>query len=116
MCIISKVPAKKPAIKKADPAPVSQEQTTEIPELGTPKVEVIESKESKIESVESETVLKPHEPRSATFDVLVNGRPRSISKATYMALSRDQHKYKIELPEGSALALIELDPKPCVNC
>ena len=100
-----KAPVKKP-IENLEKAPQVAKKIKEIPVMGDP-----------VQSDAPENVSpRPLKTRGQSFDVIINGKPRNVSRLTYEALMRDQYRYKIELPEGSPLKAIDIDPKPCKDC
>ncbi|KKL14690.1 hypothetical protein LCGC14_2513150, partial [marine sediment metagenome] len=79
-----------------------------------------QDKPEKVIEVKTEKVKKPKLPfserKNNTFDVIVKGKLRAISREAYEAVSKDPN-LNVSLPKGSPLAAnLEPKDKPCIDC
>ena len=79
-----------------------------------------QDKPEKVIEVKTEKVKKPKLPfserKNKTFDVIVKGKLRAISREAYEAVSKDP-LLNVSLPKGSPLAAnLEPKDKPCIDC
>ena len=105
--------------KAAPRKSAATKQAAEIPSMEVAK-EVEKIQEIRSPGVQKQDPLarmaKRLERQSKDFDVIINGKHRSITRGTYVALSRDPENYKIELPDNSPLKLVDVTAKPCTYC
>ena len=89
----------------------------DLPSIGgtgstMPKEKVIEVKTGKGKKPK----LPTSERKNNTFDVIIKGKLRSMSRQAYEAVSKDP-QLKVTLPKGSPLAVnLEAPKKPCKDC
>ena len=94
-------------------------ESQEVADL-VPSEVINQDKPEKVIEVKTEKVKKPKLPfserKNNTFDVIVKGKLRAISREAYEAVSKDPN-LNVSLPKGSPLAAnLEPKDKPCIDC